>query len=219
MFGCCFPCLSQTVRLPRTGIVVGPPPEVDWNAVWNGVLHLWSERIKNFYLQMHTPIHGLISHAKATEIWPGMLPLYLHIGGFNVCCRGILLVLVAWVVHDILGIPNFLRLASTHIFDRRGSGLDDVVWNSHLASCVNSCRKYLAIVYILCFLSLHRETCLPHACRPGLTWFMVGGGDFWLPGSTGLTVSAGEGLFIPWNCVFSGVLQFLHFGRCILLLE
>ena len=99
------------------------------------------------------------------------------------------------------------------------SGLDDVVWNSHLASCVNSCRKYSAIVYILCFLSLHRETCLPHACRPGLTWLTVGGGNFWLPGSTGLTVSAGEGLFIPWNCVFSGVLQFLHFGRCIFLLE
>lgn len=99
------------------------------------------------------------------------------------------------------------------------SGLDDVVWNSHLASYVNSCRKYLAIVYILCFWRLHRETCLPHACRPGLTWLTVGRGNFWLPGSTGLTVSAGEGLFIPWNCVFSGVLQFLHFGRCILLLE
>ena len=120
---------------------------------------------------MHTPIHGLISHTKATEIWTGMLPLYPHIGGFNVCCRGILLVLVAWVVHDILGIPNFMRLASTHISDRgERSGLDDVVWNSHVASCVNSCRKYLAIVYILCFLRLHRETCLPHACRPGLTW-------------------------------------------------
>ena len=57
------------------------------------------------------------------RIWPGMLPLYLHIGGFNVCCRGILLVLVAWVLHDILGIPNFMRLASTHISDRGGKRL------------------------------------------------------------------------------------------------
>ena len=58
-------------------------------------------------LQMHTLIHGLTSHAKTTGIWPSM------IGGFNVCYRGILLVLVAWAVHDILGNPNFMRIAGT----------------------------------------------------------------------------------------------------------
>ena len=46
-----------------------------------------------------------------------MLPLYLHIGGFNVCYRGILFVLVAWAVHDILGNLNFMRIAGTHIWD------------------------------------------------------------------------------------------------------
>ena len=68
-------------------------------------------------LQMHMLMHGLTSHAKTTGIWPGMLPLYLHIGGFNVCYRGILLVLVAWAVHDILGNPNFMRIAGTQIWD------------------------------------------------------------------------------------------------------
>ena len=33
----------------------------------------------------------------------------------NVCYRGILLVLVAWAVHDILGNPNFMRIAGTHL--------------------------------------------------------------------------------------------------------
>ena len=68
-------------------------------------------------LQMHTLIHGLTSHAKTIGIWPGMLPLYLQIGGFNACYRGILLVLVAWAVHDILGNPNFMRIAGTQIWD------------------------------------------------------------------------------------------------------
>ena len=57
-------------------------------------------------LQMHMLIHGLTSHANTTGIWPGMLPLYLHIGGFNVCYRRILLVLLTWAVHDILGNRN-----------------------------------------------------------------------------------------------------------------
>ena len=68
-------------------------------------------------LQMHTLIHGLTSHAKTTGIWPGMLPLYLQIGGCNACYRGILLVLVAWAVHDILGNPNVTRIAGTQIWD------------------------------------------------------------------------------------------------------
>ena len=34
--------------------MVGPPPEVDWSAAWNGALHLWNERVKH-----------LISNARA----------------------------------------------------------------------------------------------------------------------------------------------------------
>ena len=96
--------------------IVGPPPEVDWNAAWNEVLH-YGMNGSELLLQMHTLIHGLTSHAKTTGIWPGMLPLYLQIGGCNACYRGILLVLVAWAVHDILGNPNFMRIAGTQIWD------------------------------------------------------------------------------------------------------
>ena len=41
-------------------------------------------------LQVPAQIHGLTSHAKTIGIWQGMLPLCLRIGGFNVCCPGIL---------------------------------------------------------------------------------------------------------------------------------
>ena len=62
-------------------------------------------------LQKHTLIYGLTSHAITTGIRPGMLPLYLHIGVCNACYRGILLVLVASAVHDILGNPNVFNFA------------------------------------------------------------------------------------------------------------
>jgi len=65
--------------------------------------------------QMHTLIHGPTSHAKINLA--SMLPLYLHVGGFNACYRGMFLVLVAWAVHDILGNPNFMRIAGTQIWD------------------------------------------------------------------------------------------------------
>ena len=67
--------------------IVGPPPEVDWNAAWNDVLDLWNERVKIFFAHAHV-ITCFTSHAKMIGIWRGMLPLYLHIGGFNVCYRG-----------------------------------------------------------------------------------------------------------------------------------
>ena len=70
-----------------------------------------------FLLQMQTLIHGPTSYAKTTGIRRGMLPLYLHIGGFNACYRGIFLVLVASAVHDILGNPNLMRIAGTQIWD------------------------------------------------------------------------------------------------------
>ena len=64
--------------------------------------------------QMHTLIHGLTSHAKTTGIWPGMFPLYLHIRGFNVCYRGILLVRRVGRP-GILRNPNFMHIAGTQI--------------------------------------------------------------------------------------------------------
>ena len=103
--------------------IVGPPPQVDWNAARFFIYGMKGWKI---LLQMYTLIHGLTSHAKTTGIWPRMLPLYLHIGGCNACYRGILLALVAWAVHDILRNPNWREVA-------------DAVWNSHLPSFVNFC--------------------------------------------------------------------------------
>ena len=33
--------------------IVGPPPEVDWNAAWNEVPHLWNEQVTNFMANAH----------------------------------------------------------------------------------------------------------------------------------------------------------------------
>ena len=33
--------------------IVGPPPEVDWTAAWNEVLHLWNERVQGFTANAH----------------------------------------------------------------------------------------------------------------------------------------------------------------------
>ena len=78
--------------------------------------------------QMHAPIHGLISHAKTTGTWQGMLPLYLHIRGFNVCCHGILLVLV----HDTRRNQNFKRISGTQILERGGKRLWMTLSGTHI---------------------------------------------------------------------------------------
>ena len=94
--------------------------------------------------QMHTLIHGLISRAKISGIWQSMLLLYLHIGGFNDCSRGIFLVLVAWAIHDISGNQNFmhigiLQLCKSNPGSWKETALDDVVWNPHVGSFANFC--------------------------------------------------------------------------------
>ena len=90
-------------------------------------------------LQMHTLIHGLTSHAKTTGIWPGMLPLYLQIGGVQR--------LLSW--HPIgsrrVGRPRHTWESKLHAYCRYANlgswrEVDDVVWNSHLPSFVNFCR-------------------------------------------------------------------------------
>ena len=54
--------------------IVGPPPEVDWNALGMRFF-MYGMNVSAILLQMHTLIHGLTSHAETTGIWPGMLPL------------------------------------------------------------------------------------------------------------------------------------------------
>ena len=73
-------------------------------------------RVLNFIAYAHVNTWSYIT-CKTIGIWPGMLPIYLQIGGCNACYRGISLVLVAWAVHDILGNPNCMRIAGTQIRD------------------------------------------------------------------------------------------------------
>ena len=74
--------------------IVGPPSEVDWNAAWNEILHLWNERTKSFVANARVNTWSYITCKKLyTGIWRNMLPVCLRIGGFNVCSPGILLAL------------------------------------------------------------------------------------------------------------------------------
>ena len=116
---------------------LGLPPEVDWNAAWNDVFHLWNERAKNFISNARTNTWTYITCKNYRN-------LARHVGrftctsrGFNVCCHGILLVLV----HDTRPeskLQAYFRYANLGTW--REAALDDVIWNSHLGACVNSCR-------------------------------------------------------------------------------
>ena len=112
---CKWPVLDvQFRKLCRS--IVGPPPEVDWNAAWNEVLHLWNERVKNFIANAHVNTWSYITCKNYWNLARHVAALPAH-RWVNVCYRGILLVLVAWAVHDILGNPNFMRIAGTQIWD------------------------------------------------------------------------------------------------------
>ena len=117
---------------------------------------VWNERVKNF---IANAIVKTISHAKINRNWQSMLPLYLHIGGFNVCYPGILLALVAWAVQDIRG-----NLAASKMYAyrkyvnagswRKGASGWRVELRVHLSIF---CRKQIPLVHIV------ELSC---ACRP-----------------------------------------------------
>ena len=106
------------------------------------------------------------SHAKTTGIWPRMFPLYLHIGGCNACYRGILLVLVAWAVHDILGNPNFMRIAGTQIWDHGKKWVTSCGTHIYLHLLVfAACKYHLCTYSAFCACALKRA----RHWRAGLT--------------------------------------------------
>ena len=144
--------------------IVGPPPEVDWNAARFFIYGMNGSKI---LLQMYTLIHGLTLHAKnywnlATHVaafpahrWVQRLPSWHPIGTRRV------------------GRPRHTSESKLHAYCRYANlgswrKVYDVVWNSHLPSFVNFCRMYIAIVYILCFLRVRLVTGSPQACRPDL---------------------------------------------------
>jgi len=60
-------------------------PEVDWNAAWNEVLHLWNERVRHLISNAHAKVkvkvkacqYMILCHMQKliSGIWQGMLPL------------------------------------------------------------------------------------------------------------------------------------------------
>ena len=56
----CHKLASPITALDRRAIV-GPPADVDWNAAWNEVHHLWNERVRNFVAYAHANTSSYIT--------------------------------------------------------------------------------------------------------------------------------------------------------------
>ena len=145
--------------------IVGLPPEVDWNAAWNDVLHLWNERAKNF-----------ISNAR-TNTWT-----YITCKNYRNLARHVAALLAhPWVQRLLswhpfgarrVGRPRHTSESKLQAYGRyanlgtwREAALDDVIWNSHLGACVNSCRM-CTCVHIVFFAFAPPKRC---HWRAGLT--------------------------------------------------
>ena len=118
--------------------IVGPPPEVDWNAAWNEVLHLWNERVKNVIANAHV---NTWSDITCKNYWN----LARHVAALP--ANRWVQRLLSW--HPIgtrrVGRPRHTWESKLHAYCRYANlgswrELDDVVWNSHLPSFVNFCR-------------------------------------------------------------------------------
>ena len=110
--------------------IVGPPPEVDWNTAWNEVLHLWNERVKNFIANAHANTWSYITcknywNLAKHDRWVQRLLSWHPFGTRRV------------------GRPRHTWESKLHAYCRYANlgswrEVDDVVWNSHLASLSNS---------------------------------------------------------------------------------
>ena len=47
--------------------IVGPPSDVDWNAAWHEILHLWNERTRNFVANARVNSAGQCTRSKAFD--------------------------------------------------------------------------------------------------------------------------------------------------------
>ena len=118
--------------------IVGPPPEVDWNAAWNEVLHLWNERVGNFIANAHVNTWSYITCKNYWNLARHVAALPAH--------RWVQR-LLSWHPFGTrrVGRPRHTWESKLHAYCRYANlgswrELDDVVWNSHLASFVNFCR-------------------------------------------------------------------------------
>ena len=115
-----------------------PPPEVDWNAAWKEVLHLWNERVRNFIANAHV---NTWSYITCKNYWN----LARHVAGLP--AHRWVQRLLSWHPFGTrrVGRPRHTWESKLHAYCRYADlgswrELDDVVWNSLLASFVNFCR-------------------------------------------------------------------------------
>ena len=118
--------------------IVGPPPEVDWNAAGNEVLHVWNERVNNFIANAHVNTRSYITCKNYWNLARHVAALPAH--------RWVQR-LLSWHPFGTrrVGRPRHTWESKLHAYCRYANlgswrEIGDVVWNWHLASCVNFCR-------------------------------------------------------------------------------
>ena len=68
---------AQLWKLCRS--IVGPPPEVDWNAAWGAVLDIWNERVKRLIPNAHANSEWNLSSSGALAL----VALVLHVSNYS----------------------------------------------------------------------------------------------------------------------------------------
>ena len=120
--------------------IVGPPSEVDWNAAWNEILHLWNERTRSFVANAHVNTWSYITCKNYWNLAKHVASLPEH--------RWVQR-LLSWHPFGTrrVGRPRntwdskldaYCRYANLGYW--RDAALDNTLWNSHLGSFVDFCR-------------------------------------------------------------------------------
>ena len=120
--------------------IVGPPSEVDWNAAWNEILHLWNERTRSFVANAHVNTWSYITCKNYWNLAKHVASLPEH--------RWVQR-LLSWHPFGTrrVGRPRntwdskldaYCRYANLGYW--RDAALDNTLWNSHLDSFVDFCR-------------------------------------------------------------------------------
>ena len=114
--------------------IVGPPADVDWNAAWNEVLHIWNERGRKFITNAHANTWSYITCKNYWNLARHVATLPAH--------RWVQR-LLSWHpfgTHRV-GRPRHTWKSKFHAYYRYANlgswaeaALDDLVWNSHFVS-------------------------------------------------------------------------------------
>ena len=146
---------------------MGPPPEVDWNAAWNEVLHVWNERVSNFIANAHVNTWSYITCKNYWNLARHVAALPANRWVQRLLSWHILLVVVAWAVHDILGNPNFMRIAGAQIWDHGEKWMTSCGTHIYLHLSISAaCKQQLCTYCAFCACALKRA----RHWRAGLTW-------------------------------------------------